>query len=79
MVAELDDPVSGNDEAPGGSRSCLQINFIPRGSVTSSATYTATLDARRETVAYLAVLLQARRVDLGIRKETRALGCFKLN
>ena len=43
----------------------------------SSVTYTATLDARRDTVQYLALLLQAKRIELGTRTGTRALGCFK--
>lgn len=43
----------------------------------SSVTYTATLKARRETVQYLAALLHARRVEVGTRAGTRALGSFE--
>lgn len=41
-----------------------------------SVTYTATLDMRRATVAYLAGLLEAERERFGTRTDTRALTCF---
>jgi hypothetical protein len=44
--------------------------------VDDSVTYTATLDVRRATVAYLAGLLEAERERRGTRTDTRALTCF---
>ncbi|WP_433425745.1 HARBI1 family protein [Microtetraspora malaysiensis] len=45
--------------------------------VSSSVTYTATLEIKRETVEYLSALLAARRTQRGTRAGTRALGPFK--
>jgi hypothetical protein len=45
--------------------------------MSSSVTYTATLQISRDIVEYLAALLQQRRLDLGTRTGTRALGGFK--
>ncbi len=42
-----------------------------------SFTYTATLKTRRETVQYLAALLHAKRVEVGTRAGTRALGPYE--
>lgn len=43
----------------------------------TSITYTAVLDARRETAETLAPLLREHRGRLSTRKNTRALGVFK--
>jgi hypothetical protein len=45
--------------------------------VSNSVTYTAVLDVQRGTVEFLSALLAARRVELGTRGGTRALGPFK--
>jgi DDE superfamily endonuclease len=45
--------------------------------VTTSITYSATLDMPRETVLYLSGLLRAERMRRRTRRGTRALGCFK--
>ncbi|MEV4250031.1 transposase family protein [Streptosporangium canum] len=42
----------------------------------TSVTYSATLDARRETVLFLSTLLHAERRHRGTRRGRRALGCF---
>jgi hypothetical protein len=44
--------------------------------VSSSVTYSATLDMRRETVLFLSGLLHAERRRRGTRRGRRALGCF---
>ncbi|MGI5485513.1 HARBI1 family protein [Microtetraspora malaysiensis] len=44
--------------------------------MSSSVTYTATLEIHRETVEYLSALLAARRTELGTRSGTRALSTF---
>jgi hypothetical protein len=44
--------------------------------VSSSVTYTAELDMRRETVLYVSGLLHAERRLLGTRRGRRSLGCF---
>jgi hypothetical protein len=44
--------------------------------VSSSVTYTAELDMRRETVLYVSGLLHAERRRLGTRRGRRSLGCF---
>jgi hypothetical protein len=44
--------------------------------VSSSVTYSATLDMRRETVLFLSSLLHAERRRRGTRRGRRALGCF---
>ncbi|MER6408968.1 transposase family protein [Streptomyces viridosporus] len=45
--------------------------------MTTSITYTATLDIPRETVLHLAALLRTERRRLRTRRSTRSLGCFK--
>jgi hypothetical protein len=45
--------------------------------VSSSVTYTATLEIQRETAEYLSALLATRRTELGTRAGTRALSPFK--
>jgi hypothetical protein len=45
--------------------------------VSSSITYTTTLEVRRETAQYLARLLAAHRLAVGTRRGRRALGPFK--
>lgn len=44
--------------------------------MSSSVTYSATLDMRRETVLFVSSLLHAERRRRGTRKGRRALGCF---
>lgn len=44
--------------------------------MSSSVTYTAELDMRRETVLYVSGLLHAERRRLGTRRGRRSLGCF---
>jgi hypothetical protein len=44
--------------------------------VSSSVTYTATLDMRRETVLFVSGLLHAERRRRGTRRGRRSLGCF---
>lgn len=44
--------------------------------MSSSVTYSATLDMRRETVLFLSGLLHAERRRRGTRRGRRALGCF---
>ena len=44
--------------------------------MSSSVTYSATLDMRRETVLFVSGLLHAERRRRGTRKGRRALGCF---
>ncbi len=45
--------------------------------MTTSVTYRAVLDIRRETVLFLSGLLHAHRRSVGTRAGTRAVGCFK--
>ncbi|MEV0272451.1 transposase family protein [Hamadaea sp. NPDC050747] len=45
--------------------------------MTSSVTYSAVLDVRRETVVFLSSLLHAHRRAVGTRTGTRALSCFR--
>lgn len=45
--------------------------------MSSSVTYTAVLDVRRETAEHLSKLLHARRIELRTRKGRRALTCFR--
>ncbi|MYX37035.1 hypothetical protein [Streptomyces sp. BoleA5] len=45
--------------------------------MTTSITYTATLDIPRETVLHLAAFLRTERRRLRTRRSTRSLGCFK--
>jgi hypothetical protein len=44
--------------------------------VSSSVTYTARLDMRRETVLFMSGLLHAERRRRGTRRGRRSLGCF---
>ncbi|MDA0635148.1 IS5/IS1182 family transposase, partial [Nonomuraea sp. MCN248] len=44
--------------------------------MSTSVTYPATLDVRRETVLFLSALLHAERRRRGTRRGRRALGCF---
>lgn len=51
------------------------INFIEGSASTMSVTYMAVLPVRGETVAFLAGLLAAERVQRGTRTDTRSLSC----